>query len=106
MRLTFSISILVNIIKRAYALLKNVADMCNSKVGTPFDRCMTAFDEASRECTREMGKTFSWMCSPLDVFRHFCQFAKIPSAIFCWVPSLIKEHIFEPLKERITLQTL
>jgi len=92
-------SFAVATIKEAFRMLQNVVNMCNSKLGTPFDRCMTSFNEASEQCEEKLGPAMSWMCSVVDVFQKFCHFAKVVD-LFCWLPSLVKQAIFDPLKER------
>jgi hypothetical protein len=74
-------------------------NLCNAELGTPFDRCMVSFTEASKDCAEQVGPTFAWTCNVVDVFQKFCYFAKAVD-VFCWLPSLVKEAVFEPLKGR------
>lgn len=92
--------IVVRVIRSVYETLKNVMDICNHEFGTPYDRCMKAFNGATDNCKVELGEGMEWMCTPVDIFSFLCHVTKASDAIICFFPSLIREHVFDPVVER------
>ncbi|CAL8144139.1 unnamed protein product [Orchesella dallaii] len=91
-----SVKDIVSTIRAVYARLKEAVDICNAEVGSPYERCLSAFQTASNDCADKLGSSLDWMCKSVDVFDSLCAFAKVSDA-FCWFPSLVKEHIFDPI---------
>jgi len=89
--------LLVNVIKEALKWLKKITSVCNKKLGTPFERCITVFDTAVADCKAKMG-ALDWMCNVVSVVEYLCHVAKIVD-LLCWLPSLIKEAVFTPIQQ-------
>lgn len=88
----------MNAIKYVLNWLKEISSFCNKKVGSPSEKCRAAFAEAVVDCKARLGKIFNWMCSVVDLVENLCQLAEWAEVVICWLPQLIKENVFEPIK--------
>lgn len=96
----------VGVIQDIFANLKSVVSICEYEFGSPYDRCMISFKEAEQNCRLEIPDMMGFMCESVDIFSSVCNFAKVTDAIICWFPSLIKEHVFNPIVARKLLKCI
>lgn len=67
---------ILDVIKSAFQWLGSVVNICNKKVGTPFQRCMNVFDDAIVDCKAKLGSVLGWMCSVAYVASALCYTVK------------------------------
>ncbi|XP_063217826.1 DC-STAMP domain-containing protein 2-like isoform X2 [Bacillus rossius redtenbacheri] len=60
------------LIKNMYHWLKSVVNICNTEVGTPFQRCVRVFGDAVVDCQAKLGPMFDWLCSIAYVADALC----------------------------------
>lgn len=51
--------------------LASIGDICNEKMGTPYKKCNSVFDEGRADCM-ELLSVFSFLCHIVDGFRPLC----------------------------------
>jgi len=88
----------VDAIKAVVKWLKEITSFCNTKVGSPSEKCRAAFDEAIADCKDRLG-AFAWMCSVVDLTKNLCHIAQWGEGLICWLPKLIKESVLDPIKD-------
>ncbi|KAE9542621.1 hypothetical protein AGLY_002532, partial [Aphis glycines] len=91
---------LVRTIKSAYEWLYSVMNICNKKVGTPYQRCTRMFDDALEECKVTVSPTFDWMCSISYVISNVCYTVKFLDSL-CEFFEFINESIFGAIQNSI-----
>ena len=67
----------VQVIKSVHQWLGNVINICNKKMGTPYQRCMRVFDSAVADCQAKLGPLFNGLCSITYVVSKVCYVVKI-----------------------------
>lgn len=67
----------VRAIKSVHQWLGNVINICNKKMGTPFQRCMRVFDGAVADCQATLGPLFNGLCSVTYLVSKVCYVVKI-----------------------------
>ncbi|XP_050526772.1 DC-STAMP domain-containing protein 2-like [Daktulosphaira vitifoliae] len=88
---------IVRTIKLAYEWLYSVMNMCNKKIGTPFQRCTKVFDNALEDCKVSVPSAFNWMCSISFVISHVCYSVKFLDSL-CEFFEFINESIFGAIR--------
>ncbi|XP_026805112.1 DC-STAMP domain-containing protein 2-like [Rhopalosiphum maidis] len=91
---------LVRTIKSAYEWLYSVMNICNKKVGTPYQRCTKMFDNALDECKVTVSPTFDWMCSISYVISNVCYTVKFLDSL-CEFFEFINESIFGAIQNSL-----
>lgn len=66
--------------------------MCNKELGTPFERCSRAFENAITDCHAKLGPLFSWLCSIVYLVKAVCYIVKVFD-IVCFVVDFINDSI-------------
>lgn len=74
-RMNESIVRIVQVIKRAFAFLARAANVCNTEIGTPFERCTEQFNVAHRECLAKFDN-FPKLCDVIKLIRMICYSVK------------------------------
>ncbi|XP_034243105.1 DC-STAMP domain-containing protein 2-like [Thrips palmi] len=87
-------------VKAAFSWLSEVVSVCNKTVGTPFQKCMRAFDQASSDCMATMGSAFSWMCSPVTAIQAVCFTVKFLDYM-CDLFDLVTNAVVESVKKKL-----
>lgn len=67
----------VQVIKAVHQWLGNIINICNKKMGTPYQRCMRVFDGAVADCQAKLGPLFNWLCSVTYLVANICYTVKI-----------------------------
>ncbi|KAK0146068.1 DC-STAMP domain-containing protein 2 [Merluccius polli] len=78
-------------LKNVLHFLVDIGDVCNDKMGRPYRKCTTLFNEARDDCTELLG-IFNFLCDIIDGFRPFCGLARA-GQLFCVIPSYIAQHL-------------
>ncbi|XP_067304663.1 DC-STAMP domain-containing protein 2 [Pseudorasbora parva] len=89
--LTESVRHVARILRNVLHFLADIGDVCNDKLGLPYQKCTRLFDEARENCM-ELLSVFSFLCHLLDGFQPLCGLARV-GQLFCILPSYIAEHI-------------
>ncbi|GAA6103409.1 DC-STAMP domain-containing protein 2 isoform X1, partial [Tachysurus ichikawai] len=55
--------------------LASIGDICNAKMGTPYKKCNSVFDEGRANCMKLLS-VFSFLCHIVDGFRPLCGLAR------------------------------
>uniref|UniRef100_A0A8D8ZG97 Uncharacterized protein n=1 Tax=Cacopsylla melanoneura TaxID=428564 RepID=A0A8D8ZG97_9HEMI len=59
-------------IKSAFDWLESTINVCNKKLGTPYERCMKVLSEASDDCKVQVFTSIQWMCDLSYVGAPLC----------------------------------
>ncbi|KAL6488500.1 hypothetical protein MHYP_G00022410 [Metynnis hypsauchen] len=97
--LTESVRHVSGSLRNVMHFLASIGDICNDKMGTPYKKCNTLFDEGRADCM-ELLSIFSFLCHIVDGFRPLCGLTRV-GELFCILPSYIGEH----LKTRLAFPT-
>ncbi|KAK9961089.1 hypothetical protein ABG768_008900 [Culter alburnus] len=89
--LTESVRHVARILRNVLHFLADIGDVCNDKLGLPYQKCTRLFDE-SRENCMELLSVFSFLCHLLDGFQPLCGLARV-GQLFCILPSYIADHM-------------
>ncbi|KAK2854960.1 hypothetical protein Q7C36_006829 [Tachysurus vachellii] len=71
--------------------LASIGDICNAKMGTPYKKCNSVFDEGRANCMKLLS-VFSFLCHIVDGFRPLCGLTRV-GELFCVIPSYIGNHL-------------
>jgi len=55
--------------------LADIGDVCNDKLGLPYQKCTKLFQEGRENCM-ELLSVFSFLCHILDGFQSLCGLAR------------------------------
>ncbi|XP_056617609.1 DC-STAMP domain-containing protein 2 isoform X2 [Triplophysa dalaica] len=89
--LTESVRHVARTLRNVLHFLASIGDVCNEKVGMPYKKCTTLFDDAREDCV-ELLSVFSFLCYLLDGFKPLCGLARV-GELFCILPSYIANHM-------------
>ncbi|XP_052003260.1 DC-STAMP domain-containing protein 2 [Xyrauchen texanus] len=89
--LTEPVQHIARTLRNVLHFLVNIGDMCNDKLGMPYQKCTGLFDEAREDCI-ELLSVFSFLCHLLKEFRPLCGLARV-GQLFCILPSYIADHM-------------
>nr|XP_042908328.1 DC-STAMP domain-containing protein 2 [Parasteatoda tepidariorum] len=94
---------IIEAIKTIFEWLMRIVSVCSSRYGSPYNRCLRAFDDAKEDCMGKMG-AFSFLCNIVSSVQFVCEVARIVD-LLCSLPKAIKTGIIEPLKEHLQVFT-
>ncbi|GBP35634.1 Ubiquitin-like domain-containing CTD phosphatase 1 [Eumeta japonica] len=104
-RLVMSI---VRVMESAFSWLSSVVNICNKKVGTPYERCTRALNDGVLDCRARLGPYFSWLCNVAYVAKAACYAVK-PLDVICVLVAagIVTEirHRAEPLLTWLSLSS-
>ncbi|XP_043285569.1 uncharacterized protein [Venturia canescens] len=108
-----SVKVVVEKIKKAILAIKrlilsipvfewlgSVINMCNKKLGTPFERCERAFDGAVTDCHAKLGPIFGAVCSLAYIAGAVCYVVK-PLDFICMLVSFVADGVANAVGKRI-----
>ena len=87
----------VNNIERAFSWLGSIKDMCNEKSGTPYERCVNAFETVVEICREKIGKG-NVICNLPYLVKNFCSTLKAQD-YFCDFMSFIDFKLLDDIKK-------
>ncbi|XP_018338244.1 PREDICTED: uncharacterized protein LOC108746157 [Trachymyrmex septentrionalis] len=96
-RLVLSI---LKVITSVFQWLGNVVNICNKKLGTPFDRCQRVFEGAVDDCKAKLGPLFGEICNLAYVVGALCYVVK-PLDFICMLVSYVADTIVNAVQEKI-----
>ncbi|XP_056089009.1 DC-STAMP domain-containing protein 2 isoform X1 [Rhinichthys klamathensis goyatoka] len=89
--LTESVRHVARVLRKVLHFLADIGDVCNDKLGLPYQKCTRLFDEGRENCM-ELLSVFSFLCHILDGFQSLCGLARV-GQLFCILPSYIADHM-------------
>lgn len=84
--------VLVKVITSVFQWLGSIINMCNKKLGTPFDRCQNVFEGAVADCKAKLGPFFGVVCNITYVVSALCYIVK-PLDFICMLVSYIADTV-------------
>ncbi|KAG5333498.1 DCST2 protein, partial [Acromyrmex charruanus] len=96
-RLVLSI---LRVITSVFQWLGNIVNICNKKLGTPFDRCQRVFEGAVDDCKAKLGPLFGGICNLTYVVGALCYTVK-PLDFICILVSYVADTIVNAVQEKI-----
>ncbi|XP_026734949.1 uncharacterized protein LOC113498907 isoform X3 [Trichoplusia ni] len=91
---------LVSVIQSSFSWLQSVADICNAKLGTPYDRCTNVLQDGISDCKKTLGPEISIICNVAFVAQAACYSVK-PFKAFCYATDFMDEAITASVKKKI-----
>ncbi|XP_014489319.1 PREDICTED: DC-STAMP domain-containing protein 2-like [Dinoponera quadriceps] len=101
-RLVFSI---LRVIMSVFQWLGSIVNICNKKLGTPFDRCQRVFEGAVADCKAKLGPFFGGICNLAYIVGALCYIVK-PLDLICMMVSYIADTIVDAVRKKIKRFTL
>ncbi|XP_059195928.1 DC-STAMP domain-containing protein 2 isoform X1 [Centropristis striata] len=98
--LTDSVRHVARTLRNVLHFLADIGDVCNTKLGAPYRKCVAVFGEARADCSELLGD-FNFLCDIVDVFLPLCNLARA-GELFCIVPS----YVADQLKRRLAAPTV
>ncbi|KAI5618237.1 DC-STAMP domain-containing protein 2, partial [Silurus asotus] len=89
--LTESVRHVSRSLRNVLHFLASIGDICNVKMGTPYKKCNSVFDEGRADCM-ELLSVFSFLCHIVDGFRPLCGVTRV-GELFCVIPSYVAHHL-------------
>ncbi|XP_070169409.1 uncharacterized protein [Polyergus mexicanus] len=96
-RLVLSI---LRVITSVFQWLGSIVNICNKKLGTPFDRCQRVFDGAVADCKAKLGPLFGGICNLTYIVSALCYIVK-PLDFICMLVSYIADTIVDAVRKKI-----
>lgn len=62
-------------LRNVLRFLADIGDICNEKMGTPYRKCRSLFQEARSDCSELLGD-FNFLCDIVDGFLPLCNLAR------------------------------
>ncbi|XP_070142057.1 DC-STAMP domain-containing protein 2 isoform X2 [Drosophila kikkawai] len=81
LRMQEHLMVVIDTLKNCGAWLKSVVDLCNTEMGTPWERCKATAHQAMVTCQDKMG-VFKALCHATKLFLALCYPAKLID-VFC-----------------------
>uniref|UniRef100_A0A3Q4GI93 DC-STAMP domain containing 2 n=1 Tax=Neolamprologus brichardi TaxID=32507 RepID=A0A3Q4GI93_NEOBR len=73
--MTDSIRHVARALRNVLRFLADIGDICNEKMGTPYRKCRSLFQEARSDCSELLGD-FNFLCDIVDGFLPLCNLAR------------------------------
>ncbi|XP_017783011.1 PREDICTED: DC-STAMP domain-containing protein 2-like [Nicrophorus vespilloides] len=83
---------LIKVIKSAFEFIANIMNFCNKEIGTPYQRCKSAFEDAITDCNAKLGPLFNWLCNITYLVKSVCYIVKLLDYV-CMVVDFIKDTV-------------
>ncbi|XP_078033110.1 uncharacterized protein LOC144467953 [Augochlora pura] len=96
---------ILRVITSVFQWLGSVINMCNKKLGTPFDRCQRVFDGAVADCKAKLGPFFGVVCNITYVVSTLCYIVK-PLDFICMLVSYVADTVVGAVKRKIKRFTM
>uniref|UniRef100_A0A2A4JCQ8 Uncharacterized protein n=1 Tax=Heliothis virescens TaxID=7102 RepID=A0A2A4JCQ8_HELVI len=81
----------VSVIHSSFSWLQSITNICNAKLGTPYERCSHAMAEGIADCKKTLGPDISKMCNVAYVAEAACYSVK-PFTAFCYATDFILDE--------------
>ncbi|KAM9514855.1 DC-STAMP domain-containing protein 2 [Guaruba guarouba] len=86
-----AVSHVARTLRNVWLWLASVGRVCNEELGSPFNRCLSLFEEAKDNCERTIPFLF-FLCYIITAFKPLCGLANI-ALVFCIIPQYIQNFI-------------
>ncbi|XP_043264952.1 DC-STAMP domain-containing protein 2-like [Colletes gigas] len=96
---------ILRVITSVFQWLGSVINMCNKKLGTPFDRCQSVFDGAVADCKAKLGPIMGAVCNVTYVVSALCYVVK-PLDFICMLVSYISDAVVGAVRKKIKRFTM
>ncbi|RLU18386.1 hypothetical protein DMN91_008743 [Ooceraea biroi] len=96
-RLVLSI---LRVITSVFQWLGSIVNICNKKLGTPFDRCQRVFEGAVADCKAKLGPVFGGICNLTYIVSALCYIVK-PLDFICMLVSYVADTIVDAVRKKI-----
>uniref|UniRef100_A0A6B0VB83 Putative ubiquitin-protein ligase dcst1 n=1 Tax=Ixodes ricinus TaxID=34613 RepID=A0A6B0VB83_IXORI len=87
-------------IRRAVQWLYNLVNVCNRRMGEPYEKCRKPLNDAHEDCLSMMPSILSWLCSPVKLVEYVCYVAKAIT-VLCAIPAIIIDFVKVQVIDRI-----
>lgn len=87
-------------IRRAIQWLYNLVNVCNRRMGEPYEKCRKPLADAHRDCLDMMPDLLEWLCSPVQLVEYICHVAKVIT-VLCAIPAIIIDFVKVQVVDRI-----
>lgn len=84
--------LLVRVISSVFQWLGSIINMCNKKLGTPFERCQNVFEGAVADCKAKLGPYLGLVCNITYIVSTLCYIVK-PLDFICMLVSYISDAV-------------
>ncbi|XP_063977783.1 uncharacterized protein LOC135162827 isoform X1 [Diachasmimorpha longicaudata] len=91
---------IIKVITAVFEWLGSVVNICNKKLGTPFERCQKVFDGAVADCFAKLGPLFGGVCNLAYVVGTLCYIVK-PLDFICILVSFVSDAIVGAIRKKI-----
>ncbi|XP_076241492.1 DC-STAMP domain-containing protein 2-like [Calliopsis andreniformis] len=96
---------ILRIITSVFQWLGSVINMCNKKLGTPFDRCQNVFEGAVADCKAKLGPIVGLVCNLTYIVSALCYVVK-PLDFICMLVSYIADTVVGVVRTKIKRFTM
>ncbi|KAF3430240.1 hypothetical protein E2986_05482 [Frieseomelitta varia] len=96
---------ILRVITSVFQWLASVINICNKKLGTPFDRCQAVFEGAVADCKAKLGPIFGLVCNITYVVSTLCYIVK-PLDFICMLVSYIADTVVGVVKRKVKKFTM
>nr|XP_012140476.1 PREDICTED: DC-STAMP domain-containing protein 2-like [Megachile rotundata] len=101
-RLVLSI---LRVITAVFQWLGSIINICNKKLGTPFDRCQRVFEGAVADCKAKLGPYLGVVCNITYVVSALCYVVK-PLDFICMLVSYVADTVVGAVRSKIKKFTM
>lgn len=85
-------------ITSVFQWLGSIVNICNKKLGTPFDRCQRVFDGAVADCKANLGPLFGGICNLTYIVGALCYIVK-PLDFICMLVSYVADTLVDAVRK-------
>ncbi|XP_048882868.1 DC-STAMP domain-containing protein 2 isoform X2 [Brienomyrus brachyistius] len=98
--LTESVNHIARMLRNVLYFLVRIGDVCEEKLGSPYRKCVKAFNDAKRNCT-EVLDAASGICDVVSGMQDLCNLTKV-TLVFCVVPI----YVMTQMKTKLAAPTV
>ncbi|XP_012274020.1 uncharacterized protein LOC105696254 isoform X2 [Orussus abietinus] len=91
---------ILKVIKNVFQWLGSIVNVCNKKLGTPFERCQKVFEGAVADCRASLGPLFGGICNLAYVVGLVCYAVK-PFDFICMLVSYVADTIVGSVQRKL-----
>ncbi|XP_046833011.1 DC-STAMP domain-containing protein 2-like [Vespa crabro] len=91
---------ILRVITAVFQWLGSIINICNKKLGTPFERCQRVFEGAVADCRAKLGPIFGGICNLTYIVGALCWIVK-PLDFICMLVSYVADAIVAAVKKKI-----
>lgn len=91
-------SFAVSIIESVFEWLGNIVSVCNKELGTPYERCTSALDQAVDDCKDSLGDVVGNICNVTYIAKVVCAVLK-PIDVICVAVDYVSNEIIAEVRQ-------